>query len=281
MDERAGYPPGVPCWVETGQPDPRAAADFYGELFGWDVETRAPAGASEDYRVARLDGRDVAAIAGTPPDSDRADWSTYVRVDDVDRTVARVTDAAGAVAVPPRDVGDAGRMAVLTDPTGAALRLWEPRNHSGAQVVNAPGSWNWSNLSTPDPQAAIAFYGTVFGWQARSVDFGAGETWMWCRPGYAEFLEGRDPGLRKRHADAGAPEGFSDAIGWLLPVGAGTDSHWGVTFSAADTDDVAKRAAELGGAVVVPPYTAGPTRVAVVRDPQGAEFEVNTYTPET
>ena len=67
MRERDGYPPGVPCWVDTAQPDPEAAAAFYGGLFGWEFEDRMPADAPGRYLVAQLRGRDVAAVGSLPP----------------------------------------------------------------------------------------------------------------------------------------------------------------------------------------------------------------------
>jgi predicted enzyme related to lactoylglutathione lyase len=277
MIDRDGYPHGVPCWVDTTQPDPEAAARFYGALFGWEFEPRTSPGAGPPYLVARLDGRDVAALTGGAAASS-ADWRTYVWVDDADATAAKIAETGGTVDVAPTDVGDHGRTAAFTDPTGAGFRVWQAGTHRGAAIVNAAGSWNWSDLNTDELESARDFYAAVFGWQATAVDFGFGESWMWRVPGYAEFLERRDPGLRRRHADAGAPEGFSDAIGWLLPAGGGP-SRWAVTFSAGDTDATAEHAARLGGEVVTAPYDAGPTRAAVLKDPQGAVFAISTYTP--
>ena len=130
--QRDGYLPGVPCWVDTNQPDPDAAATFYGGLFGWVFEDAMPPGSAGKYLIARLEGGDVAAIAsqpeGAPP---MAVWNTYVWVDSADEAAARVLDAGGRVVMDPFDVMDAGRMAVLTDPEGATFRVWAP----GAQHV--------------------------------------------------------------------------------------------------------------------------------------------------
>jgi predicted enzyme related to lactoylglutathione lyase len=212
-------------------------------------------------------------------------WTTYIWVDVADAAVARVKDAGGSALVEPFDVLDAGRMAVVADPAGAVFCVWEARGHRGAQLVNEPGTWNWSNLNTRDPEGAKAFYGAVFGWEADTVDVGAGPTTMWRVPGYGEFLERRDPGLRRRHAEAGAPAGFSDSIGWMLPMTsdqspADVPSHWGVTFAVDDADAIAARTAELGGEVVVTPFDAPYVRVAVLSDPQGAVFSVNKFVPE-
>ena len=101
-------------------------------------------------------------------------WTTYVWVDDADAAAARVSEAGGAVQAGPFDVFDAGRMAAVADPAGAPFCLWQPGRHRGAQIVNEPGSWSWSDLSSTDPDAAEAFYGAVFGWRADSVDMGEG-----------------------------------------------------------------------------------------------------------
>jgi uncharacterized protein len=277
MIERDGYPHGVPCWVDTTQPDPEAAARFYGALFGWEYVPRASGAGDPPYLIARLEGSDVAAVTAGPAGS-TADWRTHIWVDDADAVAAKVTESGGTVDVAPIGVSDYGRTAAFTDPTGAGLRVWQAGTHRGAKTVNAAGSWNWSDLNTDELDRARDFYAAVFGWETTAIDFGFGESWMWRMPGYAEFLEINDPGLRQRHADAGAPEGFSDAIGWLLPAN-DEPSRWTVTFSAADTDATAEQATALGGEVVVAPYDAGPTRASVLRDPQGAVFAISTYTP--
>src|SRR6476469_10356855 len=87
MSAEDRYIPGVPCWVDTTQPDPEAAVAFYGGLFGWELEQTMPAGAPGSYHVARLGGGDVAAISsqpqGAPP---AATWNTYMWVTDADET---------------------------------------------------------------------------------------------------------------------------------------------------------------------------------------------------
>lgn len=245
-----------------------------------------PAGSPGHYFAARLDGRDVAGVASQPDGGGSAPaWRTYIAVESADATAAKVWTAGGTVLVEPVDFLDAGRLAVLSDPLGAVFCIWEAKGHKGAQVVNAPGSWNWSDLNTRDLELAKAFYGAVFGWQAADVSVGAFDCTMWCLPGYADVLELGDPDLRRRQADAGAPEGFEDAIGWLLPMGSEqfpdeVPPHWAVTFVVEDTDAVAERAAALGGTILVPAFDAGPTRVAVLSDPAGAAFSVSTYAPD-
>jgi predicted enzyme related to lactoylglutathione lyase len=276
MFERDGYPPGVPCWVDTGQPDPVAAAEFYGALFGWELEDRMPAGAPGRYFVASLRGRDVAAVGSLPAEAPQAPaWNTYVWVESADHTAAGVKATGGTILMEPFDVTDAGRMAAFSDPSGATFCVWQAKQHRGAQLVNEPGAWNWSDLNTPDPAGAKAFYGAVFGWEAQ--DLGQGGPTMWRVPGYGDFLERTtDPDVRRRQAGVGAPPGFEDAIGWLVP---GHPPRWQVTFSVEDADATAERAAELGGKVAAPPVDVPYARVAVLGDPQGAEFTVSQFRP--
>jgi predicted enzyme related to lactoylglutathione lyase len=279
---RDRYPHGVPCWVDTEQPDPEAAAGFYRGLFGWEFADQIGSGAPGRYLVARLRSLDVAAV-GSEPDGAAGSpvWNTYIAVDSADAAAATVRRAGGAVLREPVDVLDAGRMGVFSDPLGAAFRVWEAGRRRGAQLVNAPGTWNWSTLNTWDPKSSIDFYNAVFGWEAVSV--GPGAT-MLRLPGYGEFLETLDPDLRSRHGDAGVPAGFSDAVAWMAPMtgdqqAAGARPHWSVTFAVDDADAVAGRATNLGGRVEVPPFDAWMVRVAVLCDPQGAAFTVNKYDP--
>src|SRR5436305_8905642 len=116
MPERDGYIPGVPCWIDTSQPDPDAAVDFYRSLFGWEFENVMPAGSGGKYFIGRIRGGDVAAVASAPEGGPpMATWNTYIRVDSADETASRVTTAGGKIVMEPFDVMDAGRMAVLAD----------------------------------------------------------------------------------------------------------------------------------------------------------------------
>ena len=165
---------------------------------------------------------------------------------------------------------------MCADPDDATFGLWQPAGRAGAALVNAPGTWNWSDLETPDPDRAAAFYGAVFDWEATPVGFGAFEATMWRRPGYGDFLATLDPDLRARHADPSVPPGFSDAVGWLSTA---ARARWTTTFAVDDPDGVARHAVELGGTVDVEPHDAGPVRMAVLRDPGGVPFTVSRYQP--
>lgn len=275
MQEREEYPAGVPCYVDTGRKDPEAAMDFYGGLFGWVFEDVSPDGQS--YYTAKLNGLVVAAV-GEQPDMDWAPvWNTYVRVDDADATVAKVSEAGGKVTMAPFEVGSAGRMAAFDDPAGASLCVWEPGQTRGAQLVNEPGAWVFSTLNTGDADGAESFYGSVFGWKMGPA--GDDGSAMVMKPGYQDFLTQKDPELPARLEQFQAPEGFGDVVASMGPVSNGTPPRWDVTFSVDDADASVKRASELGGEVVVDPFDAPWVRAAVLRDPDGVAFNVSQFVP--
>jgi hypothetical protein len=280
MPERDGYIPGVPCWADTSQPDPDAAARFYGEIFGWEFEDVMPPGSDARYLIGRIRGKDAAAVGsipeGAPP---MAMWNTYVWVESADETAVKARDAGGTVVMDPFDVMESGRMAVLTDPEGAFFCVWQAKEQKGAQIVNEHGSVNFNNLNTRDPEGAKAFYGAVFGWE--TLPLGSGE--MWTLPGYGDHLERDNPGLRERNAEMGAPKGFEDVVASILPLPddqPDTPPHWSVTFGVDDADAVAEKAAALGGGVIAPPTDAPWVRMTVIRDPQGAMFIASKFVPE-
>ncbi|GAA2720512.1 VOC family protein [Cellulomonas aerilata] len=266
------YPHGVTCWIDTQQPDLGEAARFYTGLFGWTLTDAMPPDVGGSYLVATLDGQDVAALA--PATGGTASWNTYVAVDDVDVTAAAVDAAGGRVVGAPADAGPGGRAAVCRDPGGAEFRLWQPRRRPGAQLVNVPGTWNFSDLHTHDAEAALAFYAPLFGWVAVTVE-GAGT--MLQVPGYGDHLAATvDPGIHERQRSA--PPGFADVIGGLAVLAAGEPAHWHVTFSVADRDGSVATAERLGATVLRSGEDMW-TRHALLRDPQGAELTVSQFTP--
>jgi predicted enzyme related to lactoylglutathione lyase len=300
MPERDGYIPGVPCWVEASHPDPDAARDFYGGLFGWEFENFAPdddgtyfiaRGETKSSSIFDVSGAvrsgDVAGVRSNPEAAPPiAMWNTYFWVESADEAVSRVRDAGGSVVTEPFEFNDASRMAVCTDPEGAAFGLWEAKDHKGARLVNDPGAVVFNGLNTRDVAGAKSFYGSVFGWQTAGIGGGAEG---WTLPGYGDWLEREHhPELRKQMAAAGAPDGFEDVVGGIIPIPADqpdTPAHWGVTFATDDTDATAAKAAELGGKVIVPPFDAPwstPTytiRMTIVGDPQGATFSASRFIP--
>ena len=273
MTDERSYPEGVPCWVDTEQPDVDAARHFYAKLFGWTFSDAVPADAPGRYLIASLDGADVAAIGPTQGDTP-VEWHTYIAAADADAAAASVRAAGGTVTLGPVDAGPGGRLAGCVDPRGARFRLWQPRRRLGAQLTNAPGSWNFSDLHTGDASAAIGFYARLFGWEFDDLGFAT----MIRRPGYGDHLAATvDPGIRERQESISAPPGFADAIAWLAPLTSGQD-HWHVTFSVASRDDSAATAEKLG-AVLISSEDTEWAKTALIRDPQDAELTLSQFTP--
>ena len=266
------YPHGVSCWVDTEQTDPRAAMDFYGGLFDWTFTPVMPEGAPGQYYIAQLHGEDVAAIGSGTSD---AAWNTYFAVTDADSAAAQVAAAGGRVESAPEDAGPGGRTATCRDPQGAEFRLWQPYRRLGAQVVNLPGSWNFSNLHVPDRDAALTFYTRVFGWNY--VDLGSDVDAMISVPGYGDHLAATvDPDIYLRQANA--PAGFADVIGAVERSPGAELAQWRVIFSVIDLDASAGLAQQLGATIVKTSETAW-AALAVLRDPQGAELTLSEFRP--
>ena len=280
MPERDGYIPGVPCWIDTSQPDPEAAVRFYGELFGWDFEDVMPEGSPQKYFMARIRGGDVAAVGSLPEGApEMAFWNTYVWVDSADDTAAKVRESGGSVVMDPFDVMDAGRMAVFSDPEGAMFSVWQAKQNKGAQIVNEHGSLNFNNLNTRDVEGAKSFYGSVFGWGTMEMD---GGFQAWTLSGYGDYLERDNPGLRKGMEEMGVA-GFEDVVAAIAPIAedqGDAPAHWSVTFAVDDADDIAAKATELGGKVLMPPTDMPWVRTTVITDPGGATFTASKFVPE-
>lgn len=268
------YPHGVPCWVDVTAADVDAVRRFYAGLFDWTFQDAVPAEAPGSYLIASLGGQDVAAIAPAEPGEEIA-WNTYIAVDDVDATATAVGAAGGSVTLAPVDAGPGGRQAGCLSPRGAPFRLWQARRRPGAQLVNVPGTWNFSDLQTSEPHLATEFYASLFGWEIDDVGFAS----MIRRPGYGDHLEaGVDPDIRQRQSGVLAPPGFEDAIAWIDLQPAGHPDRWEVAFTVTDRDDSTATAEKLGGTVVSVTDTEW-TKTATVRDPQGAQFALSQFTP--
>ena len=234
-----------------------------------------PPGAPGRYLIAKLDGQDVGGMASTQTGA--AAWNTYIAVDDADAAVQRLVAAGATMRSAPADAGEGGRSAALSDPEGAEFRIWQARRRLGAQVVNLPGAWNFSDLHTANPGAAIRFYEDAFGWQADDLGFAM----MVRRPGYGDHLEATaDPDIRARQSGLVAPPGFEDAIAWIAATAHNEPPHWHVSFTVADRDRTVVEAKRLGAEVLSQNETKW-TRTALVRDPQGAEFTASQFTPPT
>jgi predicted enzyme related to lactoylglutathione lyase len=261
------YPAGVPCFVDSITDDLPAAQRFYGGVFGWEFvgPGQTPGNPPGEYFVARTSGLDVAGLGrlggGIP--APPAGWTTHVAVASADQAADDVRDAGGRIVTEPFDAAPAGRMAVVADPAGAVLCLWQAGQRQGAAIVNSPSAWAMSLLTTPEPEGAKAFYGAVFGWQAEAFPAGGPGVSLFRLPGYV----GGEPGQP-------VPRDVVAAMVGVEP-GAGGAAAWGVDFWIADAERAASVAPELGGAVVAPPHDAPPFRRVVLAAPDGATFTVS------
>src|SRR4051794_19476064 len=170
MGERTSYAPGTFSWAELLTSDADAAKAFYTSVFGWEYRDN-PVGEGQVYSTALRDGKGVGALYASeqPPH-----WNCYVTVESVDASAARASELGATLVAEPFDVLDVGRSAVIADPVGANLFLWESGRSIGATRVNAPGAMAWNDLLTPDPAESARFYGDLFGWATDEVPGGHG-----------------------------------------------------------------------------------------------------------
>jgi hypothetical protein len=257
MAEVIRHAPGRFCWVELSTTDAAAARRFYANLFGW-YHSLVPLGDGSFYNMLRCEGKEVAALyqlyeqqrsQGAKPQ-----WLLYIATNNVDETIKRVPELGGKVLIEPFDVQNGGRMAVAQDPTGAAFALWQAREHVGAQLINHPGALCWQELSTTDAQTAEEFYAKLLGWQARTVNSGAGSYKVFSKDG--SETGGLSPLKQERKADNPPP-------------------HWTAYFAVEDCQASVRTAVSLGGKVQTPPTEVpGIGQFAVIQDPQGAVFSI-------
>ena len=178
-------------------------------------------------------------------------WMTYVNVIDADGTAKMVADAGGTVLMAPMDVLDQGRMAVFADPAGAVIAVWQAAAHKGAELVNEPVSYCWTELATRDVDGAKAFYSAVFGWDSATTT------------GPMEYTEFK--------VDGDSIAGMFQMAG-VMPDE--VPPHWGVYFAVTDCDAAVDAATGLGASVAAPAMDVPVGRFATLIDPQGASFRV-------
>jgi uncharacterized protein len=249
MTEVTRHEPGSFSWAELATSDADAAKRFYTTLFGWTFSD-SPAGPDMVYTMLKKRDKSVGALfkmgpqqAGMPPH-----WTTYVTVASADESAKKAASLGGKVLAGAFDVMDVGRMATIQDREGAALCLWEPKKHIGAEVVNEPGAMCWCELDTTDTDSAGKFYTGLFGWGTKV----GGD--------YTEF--------QRAGTSIGGMMKIPKEWGSVPP-------NWLIYFAVENCDATAKKAGDLGGKPIVPPTTIENVgRFAVLADPQGAVFAI-------
>jgi uncharacterized protein len=203
--------------------------------------------------MMQIGGKDAAAIA-TQPEAQREAgvpplWNSYITVESADAAADRAQKLGGTVHAPAFDVMDVGRMAVIADPQGAFFMVWEPKQHIGASLVNAPGAMTWNELATADMDASASFYRELFGWKIEPME------------------GGNMPYLLIQNSD-----GHSN--GGIRPAQPNEPNYWLIYFGTSDIDATLAKSIQLGGTQLVGAMDIGMGKIGVVQDPQGAVFAV-------
>jgi len=120
---REDYPAGVPCWVDTNQPDPASAARFYSGLFGWKKAEAIDMGKMGVYQTFATGGGAVGGIMTKMPEVPWAFWLYYFNVETLDAALARVKSASGKILLEPVQVPTGQWIAQCADPQGAMFGL--------------------------------------------------------------------------------------------------------------------------------------------------------------
>lgn len=242
-------PAGAPVWIELGAHRPDEQAAFYRTALGL---TALPAAAEfGGYRMLAAHGEPVAGLMGVRP-ADPSGWFVYLRCDDLDGTVADLEEHGGAIALAPADVGELGRMAWITDPSGSTVGLWQAGSFAGGAVEHEPGAPAWWELHVQERFAeTVAFYERLLGWTGvERVD----------QDGFTMATYG----------------GAGDAWAGIFDAGAAgaTSSGWQVYFATDDADAAASRIASGGGTLLGEPADTPYGRFFEALDPEGSRFSV-------
>ena len=244
--------PGAPCWIDLYTSDPERALDFYGGLFGW---TKLDPGAEYGgYFIFQRDGKAVGGCMRNDGELGVPDtFTVYLTSDDVDRTAGAASAHGGNLIVEPMDVTENGRMAMVTDPGGAATGIWQPKRVHGFEVRNEIGTPAWFELHTAEYDRSVGFYREVFGWDARTMS--------------------EEPEFRYTTLGEGddALAGIMDSSAFLP---AGTPAVWSIYFAVEDADAALGRIVELGGAVEGDAEDTPYGRLAAATDPTGTRFKL-------
>ena len=248
MAERTSHPPGAFSWSDLQTDDLDRAKRFYGDLLGWSYAD-IPIGDDAVYSMAQVDGHNVAGLGERQDESIPPHWNCYVTVEDVDASAARAAELGASLLAEPFDVFDAGRMAVIADPQGAALSLWQPKDNIGAGLVNEPGALTWNDLMSPDIPASSDFYRGLFGWEIAEIEGAGGQYWSITNNGRIN--------------------------GGIMPAPPGGHPVWNLYFAVEDADAAVAKATSLGaGTIMGATDVPNGTRFAVLSDPSGAVFSV-------
>ncbi len=238
------------AFAELVTPDLVAAERFYESLFGWSFQNITTEAGF--FGQASLNGQTVAGILQRPlHPGRRPSWISFIATADMDKAAAVAVQNGAKLLLRPQSLAHLGQGAVLADPQGAVFAMLASDSGDPPDVLADPGDWIWSSLVTTDPQAAAAFYGTVFGDAVFPLP---------------------DPG-DARHLIL-ASDGYARAS--VNPIPATWTNgrpRWVSYVRVDDADATAARVTALGGRVVLPPrLDRHGGKIALVADPAGALF---------
>lgn len=233
-------------WFEHLSADRQAARRFYERLFGWRSEEVRMG--KESYFLIKHGERGIGGFRNVPADEEAPHWLSCLSVEDVDTTTARAVAAGALVLTPATDFLPLGRAATLRDPTGAVFSIWRGAGDDPPDSERpTTGEWCWTELLTGDPDAAIAFYTSAFGYSVESMPVGDAGT-------YHLLLA---DGLRR--------------AGLMASPQPGMPANWLPYIAVDDADACIGQVAAFGGKVLVPAKDIpGVGRFAVFSDPVGA-----------
>ena len=231
-------------WHEHVSSDPTQAEDFYTQLFGWGTEVFKPGEA--DYTMISSSGQNHGgfskAIEGAPPPH----WLSHVAVENVEETIEKAQGAGGRLAAGPFEMSEVGRVAIIADPQGAYVSLYQPEGDGPV----SEGVFVWDELGTTDVDGAQRFYEQVFGWTTSDMGPEYG--------GYRIFNRGE-----------------TGIAGLMTLPDESIPPYWQPYVAVHDPDRTTAKATELGGSALMEPMDVPKVgRIAVLRDPQGATFGI-------
>jgi uncharacterized protein len=250
------HPAGDFCWIELHTTDQAAGKNFYSSLFGWTIQDM-PMGPGDYYTMFFLEDRSTGAACTLQKDQLAQHvpphWMLYVATENTDASAAKAVELGGKVLAPPFDVMDAGRMAVLQDPTGAIFCIWQANKNQGTTITGVDGTICWADLSTADQDRASSFYSLLFGWTIVKEEEEPKHNYWHIKNG-EQFIGGIPPAS---HRDPKIPP------------------HWEIYIQASDCDSIASKAKGMGAKLYLPPKDfENVGRISVIADPQGAVFAI-------
>jgi uncharacterized protein len=242
------------CWFELATTDRVAAQRFYASVFGWET-VEMPMGPEMIYTILKLRGNDVGGAYALMKDQVEAHvpphWMLYVRVESADHSASKAVRLGAQQIVPPSDIPNTGRFAVIQDPTGAHISMFQPGPLLGVTIFGEIGAPTWADLNTPDPAKAKRFYADWLGW-----------TFDDDKDGYAHIMNG-------------GPENMIGGVPSKMHAPPGTPAHWMLYFHVADCKATAAKAAQLGARIIMPAELMPDVgTIGVLMDPQGAVFSL-------